>query len=330
MLAIAHGGGGLRGTPYTNSFEALDASYARGFCWFELDFKRTADGAVGCRHDWGEFGGRAPTLEALRERFAGSFTPVDAAGLAAWMAAHPDATLVTDVKEADQVPVLADLAAAGVPRGRTVVQLFAPEEAARVDALGFARRSIILYRYGGSLHALRRFVTPGTAVGLSVAQALAGTHRRLPGCVPWAYTVNRASLVRHLVGVGVQGVFTDDLAPGTAGLTATPRFALFAYGTLLDEETQRAVLGRTVARTPDALTGYALSWLEERDASAVATSGVVRHRIAHPSPGGRVEGGVLTLTAEELARADAYEGEDYARVCVTLASGRPAWLYRAR
>ena len=330
MLAIAHGGGGLNGTPYTNSFEALDASYARGFRWFELDFKRTADGAVACRHDWSDFGGRAPTLDGLRERFAGSFTPVDAEGLAAWMAMHPDATLVTDVKEADQVPVLADLASAGVPRGRTVVQLFAPEEAAWVDALGFARRSIILYRYGGSLHDLRRFVTPGTAVGSSVAQALAGAHRRLPGCVPWVYTVNRAGLARHLAGVGVRGVFTDDLAPGAAGLTASPRFALFAYGTLLDEGTQAAVLGRTVPTVPDALEGYALGWLEERDASAIETSGVVRHRIAHPSPGGRVEGGVLTLTPGELARADAYEGGDYARVCVTLASGRAGWLYRAR
>lgn len=330
MLAIAHAGARHRGASYTNSLEALDHAYARGFRWFEMDFARTADGAVACRHDWGDFGGAAPTLAALRARFAGRYTPADAGTLAGWLAGHPDATLVTDVKEADQVPVLADLVAAGVPKDRTVVQLFDPGEADRVAALGYARRSIILYRYAGGLHRLRRFATPGTVVGLSVAQALAGLHRRVPGCAAWVYTVNRPGLARHLAGLGVQGVFTDDLAPGAAGLTAGPRFALFAYGTLLEERTQAAVLGRAVPTAPDALAGYALGWLEERDADAIETSGVARHRIAHPSPGGRIKGGVLTLTGEELARADAYEGGDYARVRVALASGRPAWLYRAR
>lgn len=329
MLAIAHGGGALRGRPYTNSYEALEASYARGFRWFELDFKRTADGAVACRHDWGDFGGQVPTLDALRERFVGQFTPVDAGGLAAWMARRPDATLVTDVKEADQLPVLADLAAAGVPRERTVVQLFGPSEDGRVADLGFARRSIILYRYQGSLHDLRRFVTPGTAVGLSVSQALAGRHQQLPGCVPWVYTVNRAGTARHLAGLGVQGMFTDTLAPGTAGLTAEADFALFAYGTLREASVQRAVLGREVASEPDAVTGYRLDWLEERDAAAVATSGVVCHRVAVSEADGRIEGCVLQLTPAELARADAYEDADYDRVLVTLASGRPAWLYVA-
>ncbi len=222
MLTIAHGGGALRAEAYTNSFEAMDLSYARGFRVFELDFKRTADGFVACRHDWGSFGGEAPTLGELRERFAGRFTPVDAEGLSAWMARRPDATLVTDVKEADQLPILRDLLAAGLPADRVIVQLFDPSEDDPVRRLGFARRSIILYRYRGSLHRLRSFIREAgpLAVGISLAQARAGLQRRLPAAPVWVYTVNAPGTARHLRSMGVAGAFSDALAPGAAGLTA--------------------------------------------------------------------------------------------------------------
>ena len=41
----------------------------------------------------------------------------------------------------------------------------------------------------------------------------------------------------------------------------------------------------------------------------------------------RVPGTVFELTAAELARADDYETDDYARVRVRLASGTRAWVY---
>ena len=330
MLAIAHGGGALNGQPYTNSLEALNASYARGFRWVELDFKRTADGAVGCRHDWNDFGGDAPTLAALRQRFAGRFTPLCADSLAGWMAAHPDTTLVTDVKEQDQMPVLRDLAAAGVPKDRTVVQLFDPKEDEPARALGYGRRSIILYRYQGSLHRLRRFVRPGTAVGLSVAQAKAGLHRRLPGCVPWVYTVNDAGLARHLAGQGVQGLFTDTLAPGQAGLSVAPPAILFVYGTLAHERVQREVFGRPVPMRPARLPGFDARTVVIEDPKVVRISGSGRHPGAVRREGAVLQGHALRLSAEDLAKADAYEAQGYERRLVTLSDGAPAFLYEPK
>lgn len=322
MLSIAHGGGGLDGQPYTNSVEAMDASYARGFRWFELDFKRTADGAVGCRHDWKDFGGAAPTLGELRAAFAGRFMPMDADGLAAWMAAHHDATLVTDVKEDDQVPVLSDLLAAGVPAGRTVVQLFDPSEDERVRAAGFERRSIILYRYGGGEERLSRFLEEGgvEAVGVSDAEAAAGRLDRLPGVPGWVYTVNGADRARALAARGVSAIFSDDLAPGEAGLTASPQVRLFVYGTLMDASVQSAVLGRAVPGEADALDGFASGWL---------TQGGERYPAVRREAGARTNGLVLSLTPDELAAADAYEGEGYHRRPVRLASGLDAFVYEA-
>ena len=107
--------------------------------------------------------------------------------------------------------------------------------------------------------------------------------------------------------------------------------SLFAYGTLQDPGVQRRLFGRVFAGTADALPGYRLDWLGARDPAAVATSGIVRHPIVHATGAAadRVPGLRLQLSAAELAHADAYEGDDYRRVRVTLASGAPAWVYAA-
>ena len=224
MLAIAHAGGALDGIAYTNSLEALDASYAAGFRWFEMDFLRTADGHIACRHDWRDFGHRAPSLHGLRDALAARYTPADAQSLIAWLAAHPDAVLVTDVKEPDQVPVLADLLAAGLDPARTVVQLFSPGEDPAVARLGFPRRSLILYRTRARARTLAAFAEAARPVALaqSLGEARAGARLRGVPAPWWTYTVNDPRDAAHLAASGCSGIFTDSLRPGTAGLTATP------------------------------------------------------------------------------------------------------------
>jgi arylsulfatase A-like enzyme len=49
---VAHAGGGIKGRSYTNSLEALDENYRRGFRFFELDFNWTSDNQLVCIHDW--------------------------------------------------------------------------------------------------------------------------------------------------------------------------------------------------------------------------------------------------------------------------------------
>lgn len=107
--------------------------------------------------------------------------------------------------------------------------------------------------------------------------------------------------------------------------------ALFSYGTLQDAAVQRRLFDRRLDGSDDALVGFRLDWLEERDPDAVAASGVVRHPVVHETgvDGDRVAGQLLRITQAELQRADEYEQGDYRRVRVTLASGRSAWLYVA-
>ena len=95
--------------------------------------------------------------------------------------------------------------------------------------------------------------------------------------------------------------------------------ALFAYGTLLDPGVQRSVIGRRVKARPDVLPGYRKGVLEFPEAA---------YFIAIPDERGKIEGGVIEVTPEELRRIDRYEGEEYERAAVTLASGLRAWVYR--
>ena len=93
---------------------------------------------------------------------------------------------------------------------------------------------------------------------------------------------------------------------------------LFVYGTLRDSDVQQRVYGRTIPGRPDTLYGYRKSEVWSGDAY---------YPIAIPDPDGEIDGFVLELTDEEMARGDAYEGDEYRRLRVTLRSGLEAWVY---
>ncbi len=94
---------------------------------------------------------------------------------------------------------------------------------------------------------------------------------------------------------------------------------LFTYGTLRNPATQRKLLGRTLGEgEPDTLRGYRLAKL----------TGVHEvYSILQPHPGSVVDGILFEVSAEELARLDAYEGDAYQRVSVRLMSKTRAWAY---
>ena len=104
---------------------------------------------------------------------------------------------------------------------------------------------------------------------------------------------------------------------------------LFSYGTLQMREVQLVNYGRPLEGSPDALVGYHLEVLPDRDPNAVRISGAKTHMVARRTgdPADRVPGVIFLLTAEELDATDAYEGTDYARAELTLESGRRAFVY---
>jgi gamma-glutamylcyclotransferase (GGCT)/AIG2-like uncharacterized protein YtfP len=104
---------------------------------------------------------------------------------------------------------------------------------------------------------------------------------------------------------------------------------LFSYGTLQQEDVQRATFGRRLTGASDALVGFSQSMMAIDDPEVVRTSGKTHHPIVAYTGKreDRVAGAVFEITEAELAHADAYEVAAYVRVKAPLASGAEAWVY---
>ncbi len=134
---IAHAGGAVNGIKSTNSKEALDQNYKKGFRLFELDIIETSDKKMVAAHDWKmwsrftDYSGALPPShdEFMKHKIYGDYTTLDLKGINAWFAAHTDATLVTD-KVNDPIAFADQF----VDKDRLVMELFsqmAVEEASR-------------------------------------------------------------------------------------------------------------------------------------------------------------------------------------------------------
>ncbi len=101
---IAHAAGEIDGVASTNSLEALEENYQKGFRLFELDIITTADNKFVAAHDWKMWArftdyedALPPThQEFLKRKIYGSYTTLDMQGINEWFKNHPDALLITD------------------------------------------------------------------------------------------------------------------------------------------------------------------------------------------------------------------------------------------
>ena len=124
---IAHAGGEINEVKSTNSLEALDFSYKKGFRLFELDIIETSDGKLVAAHDWKmwarftDYSGSLPPShnEFMKHKIYGDYTTLDLEGINAWFEAHPDAILVTD-KVNDPVA----FANGFIDKNRLIMELF--------------------------------------------------------------------------------------------------------------------------------------------------------------------------------------------------------------
>tara|TARA_R110002167_G_scaffold206691_18_gene410813 strand:+ start:20486 stop:21754 length:1269 start_codon:yes stop_codon:yes gene_type:complete len=134
---IAHAGGEVDGIASTNTVEALDQNYAKGFRLFEMDINETKDGRYVAAHDWKmwsrftDYEGELPVslAEFKKHKIYGKYTTLDLDGINKWFAAHPDAILVTD-KVNDPIR----FANSFVDKDRLIMELFSlmsVEEAAK-------------------------------------------------------------------------------------------------------------------------------------------------------------------------------------------------------
>jgi len=93
---------------------------------------------------------------------------------------------------------------------------------------------------------------------------------------------------------------------------------LFVYGTLQDPDIQKSSVGRIIFGIPDRLANY--------EKTTINLGGRV-YPIVRPAENKAVNGMVLDVTEQELARFDRYETNAYRRIQAKLDSGITVWVY---
>ncbi len=157
---VAHAGGGINKRMYTNSLEALDLNYALGFRYFEIDLLQTADHRLVCLHDWeisakamlGQAVGEPLTLSAFKQRIKAraSLTPCTEETLKTWLEKHPDAYVVTDIKDANITLLKRLIHIIPEAKRQIIPQVYQPENMETVAGMGFEQIIWTVYRYTGS------------------------------------------------------------------------------------------------------------------------------------------------------------------------------------
>lgn len=128
-LLVAHAGGGLPDRTYADNLDALNLAARHGFTLVELDFIQRGDRLLIGHDDISE---SSLTVERLMT----------------WLDAHPQISVITDVKT-DNVKGLDLLKkAAGSRLGRFIPQIYRPEEFGPVEALGYPAPILTVYRLG--------------------------------------------------------------------------------------------------------------------------------------------------------------------------------------
>ncbi len=195
---IAHAGGEVNGIKSTNSKNALDENYKKGFRIFELDIIETSDGKLVATHDWSmwarftDFTGALPPTHAqfMKQKIYGDYITMDMEGINAWFKKHPDATLVTDTVN-DPIA----FAEAFIDKDRLLMELFsvmAVEKASEHGIPGLISQEPLLAIQDDKINFLQ--VPTVTYVALSTriiaSQKKLMLHLKARGITVYVYHVN--------------------------------------------------------------------------------------------------------------------------------------------
>jgi len=219
---VAHAMGGIDGQVYTNSLEAWEYNYERGYRVFEVDLRVLNDATVVCSHN-------APTQSTVAEyrksRIAGRYTPLTVADLASLMARYPDAWVMTDIKVGRGAPrdsVLRTLRSAvggdATSRSRIIVQAYEEADWRYARKLGFDNVVYSLYHQKveewpeavafAAKNNIRFVGLPKEAVTEDVVRLA-----RSKGIWVGVYTVNDEQERARFEKMGVTHFYTDFLTP---------------------------------------------------------------------------------------------------------------------
>ena len=212
-LMIAHAGGGINGQNYSNSIEALNENYAKGFRTFEMDFSWTADDQLVCLHDWKKrfkkvFGFKTKQPLSLNEfqkliEDTDKLHPCTLDSLVIWLIDHRDAKIITDVKYDNLDAIKLIIEKHPTIKSQLIPQFYQPSEYQILKNMGFEKLIWILYQYKGSLRSVVKQVENMklVAVSMRASQAKKRVMQQMKknGVNLFVYTINKENKLKKLV-----------------------------------------------------------------------------------------------------------------------------------
>lgn len=222
---VAHACGKYNGMAYTNSLNALDASYENGFRLFEVDFHFTSDHHIVLIHDWN--GTEKKLLGTTKKVYSYNkfknakvihkLVLMDIDTLVSWLKIHNDAFIVTDCKDNNLV-MLKDIST----EYPNMTQRFLPQmglfsEYQKLKQIGYKNIILALYKTNYVDDDIIKFVKTHNLIAVSMPEKRAETNLPLKlkklNVEVFAHTVNSLSQYRRLLNNGVYGIYTDSIVP---------------------------------------------------------------------------------------------------------------------
>ena len=221
---IIHAGGAIDGVVGSNSIEALNDSYEKGHRFLELDFVLSSDGIPVCLHDWSPI--YSPSLgswpitaaEFSQVKIYGYLTSVTIDNLYVWLKEHPDAYIITDVKD-DNITALRTISKRYPDIvSRLIPQIYQYSEYAPVRALGYSNIILTLYclpRYEHKVNSTYNasFAEKHRLFGVTADVTLIDNSFVAPyekkNLNLFVHTVNDEEKKQELYSLGIDCIYTD-------------------------------------------------------------------------------------------------------------------------
>ena len=220
---ILHAGGDTPdGIIGSNSVDAAERSYEKGYRVFEIDFCFTSDDRLVCVHDWKNY--YSSVIDITFDKFEEvrhntyPFTSFTLDHLCQWIKSHRDVIIVTDIKEnsvegariiAEEYPELKD---------NFCIQIYSTSEYEIINELGFDNIILTLYYMNWAektdtdaiVEFAKNHKLSGITFSLEMASIDGFVDALLEAKTPlFVHTVNDELEQQKLFDMGITGIYTD-------------------------------------------------------------------------------------------------------------------------
>lgn len=230
---IAHAAGEIDNKQYTNSLEAFQESYEKGYRLFEVDLSLTSDGKVVARHGWkkkygqefDENEGPLSYEEFMNRPYYGKYTPLDFAGVLKLMEEYEDAYVIIDSKvssvdDTRKIYKRIGKAIEDVEKGvknRLIPQMFYEKDLEVIRQYGFQDVLYVVGREEYTQYSIAEFCKTNNIQAVSLSKSrtnqLIIDKLSKEGIEIYMYTLNDVDEMENYLDAGVTGFFTDNVTP---------------------------------------------------------------------------------------------------------------------